>query len=710
MKVQSAAEGPPGRAPAWLAWNLAGTTLLSAFLLFQVQPLICKVILPWFGGSPAVWSTCMLFFQALLFCGYAYAHLSESYLGPRLRGVLHLGLIVAAVASLPILPDPHWKPHDGFDPTWRILGLLATSVGLPYFVLASTGPLVQAWFGRAYPGVSPYRLYALSNVGSLLALLSYPFYFEPTFGVVSQAGLWSWSLIAFAASCSLGVIRIGRLGGAQGRPRPPEGSDPTEVEVEQAEPRIGSRVLWLALPACASLTLLATTNRACQDVAAIPFLWIIPLALYLLSFIICFDHGHWYRRGVFGTAAAASILAVAGLDAISDLFDAYRSPFTFIHELTLYFSALFFICMVCHGELMRLRPDPRYLTKYYLMISAGGALGGIFVSLIAPAIFSTFLEWDISLVLSAMIVASVLIGPAIAPSGRVRWPGLVGPVAAAAGLGFVLQWQKDADSPIAIARNFYGVVSVWEVARNIPERHRFTMLHGRIPHGRQFAHPRKRRVATTYYNEESGVGRALTYLRDRGRIRVGAVGLGVGTVATYLRPGDSIRFYEINPEVRRLADTNFTYLKDCEGTHDVVMGDARVSLEREVPNAFDILVLDAFSGDAIPTHLLTEEAFRIYQKHLKADGVLAVHITNRYVNLAPVVRRLAESCGLGATRIYDDGDDEMLTYRSDWMLLTRDQSFLSATPPILSPESAPEFPVPLWTDDFSNLSQILLTE
>ncbi|MEJ7638787.1 MAG: fused MFS/spermidine synthase [Singulisphaera sp.] len=577
-------------------------------------------------------------------------------------------------------------------------------------MLSSTGPLVQAWFGRAYPGTSPYRLYALSNVGSLAALITYPFVFEPALGVDSQARLWSCAFVVFAVSCGLDAARISRL-------RRPEGlsstRDKSAGDGEAARgpaSRTAGRILWLALPACASLMLLATTNHACQDVAAIPFLWIIPLGLYLLSFIICFDHGRWYRRGAFAGAALTSILAVAGISGIADLFDAYRHPFTFIHELTLYFSALFFICMVCHGELMRLRPSPRHLTEYYLMIAAGGALGGIFVSLIAPLLFSTFLEWDIGLVLSATLAASVLLGVAIERPGRPSWLPTAGAAVVAAGLGCILLWNDAGDPPVAVTRNFYGVVSVSEVARHDPERHRFTMMHGRIPHGRQFASPVKRRIATTYYSEGSGVGQAMTYRRDRGRLRVGAVGLGVGTLATYARPGDSLRFYEINPEVLRLANAHFTYLKDCEGTCDVVMGDARVSLERETPQAFNVLVLDAFSGDSIPTHLLTKEAFRIYLKHLEDDGVFAVHITNRYLNLAPVVRRLAVDSGLKVTRIFAEGRREWLTYDSDWMLLTRDERFLSATPTILSPDSAPELSVPLWTDDYSNLFQILLSE
>ena len=710
MSLQAHAGEPAGHAPTWLAWNLAATTLISAFLLFQVQPLICKAILPWFGGSPAVWSTGVLFFQTLLFCGYAYAHFSEHLLGPRAQAALHLGLIAAALASLPILPGSGWKPLDGSDPTWRILGLLAFTVGMPYFILSSTGPLVQAWFARAYPAASPYRLYALSNVGSLAALISYPFLFEPIYGVGQQAHLWSGAFLLFAASCGLAVAWNYRHRRPRAMPAPVAG--PVEGGAPPQSPVTGPfrRILWLALPALASLMLLAATNHVCQDVAAIPFLWIVPLGLYLLSFILCFDRPRWYRRGPFAAAAALAVLAVAGIGEVQDLFDQYGHPFTFVHELILYFSALFLLCMVCHGELVRMRPGPRHLTEFYLMVSAGGALGGVFVSLISPQIFSTYLEWVIGLVVSYVLAVSVLIGAVIGRGRRRLWPALAGAMAAVAGLVGIVKWQSDEDTPVAITRNFYGVVSVWEVHRDDPERHRFSMLHGRVSHGRQFASPDKRRIATTYYHDRSGVGRALDYLGERGPLRVGAVGLGVGTLATYARPGDDYRFYEINPEVLRLARAHFTYLADCKGTCEVAMGDARLSLGREAPQGFDVLILDAFSGDSIPTHLLTVEAFDVYRRHLEADGVLAVHITNSYLNLAPVVRRLGDHFGLKATRIYSEGSSERLTFDSDWMLLTRDEALLAAIPPTPTPRAEPDPLVPLWTDQYSNLFQILLSE
>jgi hypothetical protein len=403
---------------AWLLWNLALTILLSAFLLFQIQPLISKFILPWFGGSPAVWTTCMLFFQCLLFCGYAYAHLTSRLLSGRGQALLHLGLIVAAVMMLPITPDAGWKPKPGMDPTWRILGLLAVSVGLPYFVLSATGPLGQAWFSRAYARRSPYRLYALSNFGSLAALLPFPVFFEPAFAADVQAWLWSASFVVFGLLCAGAAVWIWRNRGDRpmGRNTNELASDDQSPPASNA-PTIGRRILWLALPAAASLMLLATTSQACQNVAVVPLLWVVPLALYLLTFIICFDHERWYRRGTYCAVAAALVfLSAGGADWLSDVIpelipaiDAKSFGLNLVQQRILYFATMFMVCMVCHGELVRLRPSALHLTEYYLMIAAGGALGGAFVSLVAPRIFPGYWEWNLGLVISFLVVTIYLL-------------------------------------------------------------------------------------------------------------------------------------------------------------------------------------------------------------------------------------------------------------------------------------------------------------
>ncbi len=710
---------PPGR---WPGLIFAITILVSAFLLFQVQPLISKFILPWFGGCPAVWTTCMLFFQVVLFAGYSYAHLVGSRMTVGWQAAVQVAILLAAVALLPIAPAASWKPTGSDGPTWRILLLLTATVGLPYFVLSTTSPLVQVWFSHSYPGRSPYRLYALSNFGSLAALLSYPFLFEPAFDLPRQSWLWSGAFVGYVVLCGAcaGWLWV-RKPCATAAP----GLDPDVAVSPAATGLSGLRwLLWVFLPACASLVLLATTNHVCQDVAVVPFLWVAPLALYLLSFILCFDHPRWYVRGLWATLAASAVLVAAGpgfllaaldkvmvglhIRAASDL------SLDFIQQLVLYFSAMFFICMVCHGELARLRPSPRRLTSYYLCIAAGGALGGVFVSLVAPLIFSTFFEWKLGLVLSFLVADA-------AATWAARRFHLLFAVATAlaggAGLGllfFVL--SNDAgEQVLQQARNFYGVVAVLEYERGQP-RDQYVMRHGAINHGAQYVapdEPEKRRIPLTYYGRTSGVGRTVAYLQcQHPRIRVGVVGLGAGTMAAYARPGDRYRFYEINPVVGQFTEAGgyFTYLSDARkrgAAIELVMGDGRLSLEREPSEQFDLLVLDAFSGDSIPAHLLTREAFAIYGRHMAPNGVIAVDISNKYLALAPVLRGLARNAGLAMSEIYADGDEEHDLFANDWTLLTHDKRLLATLAPKTLAAENDEPEVPLWTDHYNNLFQIL---
>ncbi len=711
-----------GGASRWLGWNFALAILVSAFLLFQVQPLISKSILPWFGGCPAVWTTAMLFFQTALFAGYVYAHLLQRWLRPRRQAAVHFLVVAAALATLALTrlpPGPSWKPVDSSHPTWRVLVLLSASVGLPYFALSATSPLVQAWFSRVWSDRSPYRLYALSNVGSLVGLLSYPFVFEPAFDLSKQSAMWLWGFVVYGVLCAAAMVCLVRMRQPLSGDRPEDTLSGGPADARAAAPGVLRRLLWVALPAAASLMLLATTNHVCQNIAVVPFLWVVPLTLYLLSFIICFDHQRWYVRGLWATAAVLALVAAAG----NEEFNWFNYRLSTVQELSLYFAAMFFTCMVCHGELVRLKPDPRHLTEFYLLISAGGALGGIFVGLVAPLVFTTFFEWSIGVVASCAIAILVmalsaireilLVGSTIPRRAAAVAEMLLVP-AALVGLGYIVFWQATGWKPaVDRARNFYGVVSVYEYDRDNPQEHERRLKHGMITHGQQYLDPVKSHWATTYYSEQSGVGRAIRFFRQRGPVRVGMVGLGVGTLASYARKGDRYRFYEINPEVLRMARTYFTYLADCQVTPEVVMGDARLSLERELsmkgrpPPQFDVLVLDAFSGDSIPAHLLTEEAFEIYRPHVATGGVIAVHISNRYLYLAPVVKGLAEHFSLDAVRIDTPIDVSRAINHCDWMLLTDNREFLRAVKPSPPKEAGDDFTVPLWTDKYNNLFQIL---
>jgi len=676
---------------------LTPTIFLGAFLLFQVQPLIGKYILPWFGGSPEVWTSCMLFFQVLLLAGYAYAHFSITRLSPRTQGIVYILLLAAALLALPITPSSAWKPQTSDYPAAQILLLIAASIGLPYFVLSATGPLLQGWLSQTNPRIYPYPFYALSNTASLLALLSYPFVIEPAISRQNQTILWSllmaaFALLAFACTVYLWRHPSSRSSSARGK-NPSTGENPP--------PSWSTRGLWLALAACACLELLAITNKICQDIAAIPFLWIVPLSLYLLSFVICFHHQRWYIRPVW---LGAFILAIAAV-AFSRIFEEY---ITAEQKILLYSALLLSCCMVCHGELFRLRPDPRRLTDYYLTIAAGGALGGFFVAVLAPLIFRSYAElyWGL---LACCFIVLLIHRKSLRSSRRIwAWIALVVIIASVA---LVVKTQKsdDRERIVLRSRNFFGVLTLLEMDRRDPACHHFVLQHGSTIHGLQFAQSDKQLIPTTYYGTDSGVGLALRhFLRPAGR-RIGIIGLGVGTLAAYADKNDYLRFYEINPQVQQLAQNRFSFLAKCPAKKDIIIGDARLSLEKEPPQQFDILILDAFTGDAVPVHLLTKEAFEIYLAHLKPDGLIALHLSGVYLDLKPVVWKLARHFHLPSAWIENDEDQARGVYASNWILLAESSDFLQLSP-IQHAARKPYdnfYHMPLWTDDHVSLLQIL---
>jgi len=696
--------------PIWFNWIFALTILLSAFLLFEVQPILSKFILPWFGGTPAVWTTCMVFFQTVLFLGYAYAHLSQKILKPRAQALVHLLILLAAVSTLHIAPDISWKLHGSESPVWSILLLLTASVGLPYFAVATTGPLVQAWFSRAYPNRSPYRLYALSNFGSLAALLSYPFLVEPALRIGTQTNYWAWGFIVFATLCGASAIITGwlvRYPSALAKSDDLQRNAPAE-----SAPTWSHRLLWLFLPGLASMMLLATTNHVCQDVAVIPFLWVMPLSLYLLTFIICFDHERWYKRRLVALGAIVTLCLVTAVDQL--ITTGAHMSFSFTVELTLYFAALFFLCTVCHGELVRLKPSPRYLTSFYLHIAAGGALGGLFVSLAAPHLFTTFMEWKIGLISGCVVAAAVILGSRSAAFLRRLYYFAPALALLFVGFNFLPLFQSNKGSELNISsRTFYGVVRVIERDSDDSQQHKLQLYSGRIVHGLQFFDDDKRLEPNAYYGKETGGGQTFEFFGSRPDLRVGVIGLGAGTLAAYAKPGQHIRFYEINPDMLRLANQYFSYLKDCRAQVDIVLGDGRLSLEREtLPGAseppFDLLVLDAFSGDSIPAHLLTKEAFKIYLQRLKTDGAIAVHISNRYLDLAPVICGVGREFGMTPLKFSSTGDPAQGKLPAEWIVLTKNPDLLDQYPQaVQSAKIVRPLPQGFWTDDYSNLFEIL---
>lgn len=660
----------------------AAPIFLGAFLLFLIEPMIAKVILPWFGGSASVWAVCLVFFQSALLLGYLYADLTSRRLSPHRQAILHIVLLLACLLLLPIAPGQRWRPLPGEDPPFHILGLLAASIGLPFLLLSATSPLVQTWYARRRITKEPYHLFALSNFASFLALLSYPFFIEPRTTLRTQLICWSALFAFFVVGCSLvaWASRFApRISLAEGRPAQPVSRN--------------TRLLWLALSACGSMLLLSITNHLTQNVAPVPLLWILPLALYLLTFAMAFNRRRLYSHWLF-VRLLAVMLGLLG-------YFIYKPKFTEQLQVSvpLFCAGLFVCCLFCHGELYRLKPPVSGLTSYYLMISLGGALGAIVVGLLAPYIFRNVYELPVTLFLTALLAIAV------------QWrEGLrSGLFWSAAALGMavvlVLYIRQGGEDAVFMTRSFYGALTVIERPRELPPAR---ILHnGTIDHGEQFLSPELHMRPTTYYGPDSGIGIALNNC-CQGPKRVGVIGLGAGTLAAYGKLGDVFRFYDINPQVVQIAQNWFTFLRDTPAKTEIILGDARLSLEREPSQQFDLLAVDAFIGDAIPVHLLTREAFLLYLRHLKPDGILAIHTSNGYLDLAPVAKQLADSIGYPAVLVVNSDDDPNLVFNSDWVLITRNQSFLD-----LGVISSPGVPIaipkhlPLWTDDYNSLFRIL---
>ena len=757
---------------------LFGSTIfLSAFLLFWVQLLLGKYILPWFGGAAAVWTTCMLFFQVILLAGYTYSHWL-SRLKSRAQASFHTALLLSSILLLgslglvwnsPITPGTNWKPHGADHPVFQIVTLLGISVGLPFFVLSSTGPLIQSWYWRRNGNGSPYRLYSLSNLGSFLSLLAFPALLEPILTLKSQAWLWFLAYLVFAIISIFGAWRAAE-------------SDDQNVETQEAKsslsvaycrPAKGKYLLWGSLSACASILFLATTNQICQDIGVVPLLWIVPLGIYLLTFAICFEHDRWYSRKWFHPLFGLAIWAACFV-----LYDgALRS---ILVQIGIYVFVLLICCMVCNGELARAKPQPRYLTSFYLTVAVGGAIGGVFVAVVAPHIFKGFWEYQLGLCMAVLLLLVILVGDKASwlYQSRFGTPVVVVAVAAllpesAVGIAatknkpaihlaafvalaliaYVLSNRNKANSTLsraksarlytvvallivvrtlggtALARNrvaiqtsrsFYGVLSVRPQNMDDPSIAAYSLVHGRVLHGFQLRSESGRRTPAAYFGPSSGAGIAIRHATEAASLtqrslRIGVVGLGVGTIAAYGRPGDIVRYYEINPDVIRIASDRryFSYLGDSLARIEVIPGDGRLSLERELEqheqNDLDVLIIDAFSGDAIPVHLLTREAFAIYFKRLKKpSGILSIHITNTYLDLKPVVFSAARSLGVRAVLVHSDGDGQ-ITLGSDWILLSAEGDL--PEPDLNSPrtnrEAAAVRTIRPWTDDFSNLIQIV---
>ncbi len=683
------------------------TVFFGAFLLFLVEPMAAKQLLPTLGGSSAVWLTCLVFFQVALLLGYLYAHWLTRNPTARWHKPLYLASLAAAVLLLAIqrLSPTAATLSRGIDhPVTAIFLALSLTIGLPFLLLAATSPLLQIWFLRTEGGAVPYRLFALSNAGSLLALIAYPTLVEPNLTLRLQRMLWSLAFLLYAACCTLLA-------------RKPQHAAPTETPLQDplaqpTPPR--SILLWFLLPMAAAMQLSAVTAHLTVNIAAIPLLWTLPLAVYLLTFIVAFECPRLYRRGIVVRLLVVMLAALGYAISKTDL----SLP---IGIAILFFLAeLFLACLFCHAEAYALRPSrARETTLFYLFLAAGGATGTFFIGIASPLLFSANYDLALSFLVTALL--------AVAVTWNDGWPQRLLWTTAGALLLFFAIMLHTAYSREAIleVRNFYGTLRVKQTAMPNGDTLRL-LLNGTIQHGTQIFAPGLNRTPTSYYAADSGIGLALRFCcsargndpargtnlspgSDPARPRaIGVIGLGTGTLAAYGHPGDRIRFYEINPLVRPIAQHLFTYLRDSPAALSFATGDARASLTREAPQHFDVLAIDAFSGDAIPLHLLTTQAVALYRRHLAPNGILAFHVSNQYLDLTPEIAQLAAASHMPA-RVIDSPDNVSTgAYRSTWVLLTDSPTFF-ANPnvePAANPIAIPTHLRP-WTDDYSSLLPIL---
>jgi hypothetical protein len=688
--------------------NLTATTIfLSSLLLFLIEPIAAKQLLPYLGGSSAVWLTCLVFFQLVLLLGYLYAHqLARSGFKPKTREWPEDTYLYAIGISL-LSAFTFVHPEVSVDPNHPIRSIFLTlggSIGVPFLLLASTSPLLQVWIARSNFGVVPYRLFALSNIGSLLALFLYPSVIEPNFSLSNQRLFWFVGFLIYAGLLAQLTLRVRAANWN------PSKSEVTTVVIalvsptpEHPAPTLRARLLWFLLPMAAAMQLTAVTAHLTQNIAAIPLLWILPLAAYLLSFILAFQSPALYRRGIV-IRLLVVMLASLGY-ALS------RTDF----DLPITLSILFFLveclvaCYFCHAETYALRPaSDSDATLFYLLIAAGGATGTFLIAIASPILFSA--NYDLAISFFATAALALAVTWPYGWSMRLLW------TAATAGLFalIVMLHLAYARDSLLQVRNFYGPLRVKQTLTpplpNTPAEPIRTLLNGTIQHGSQIFSPTMSTIPTTYYAPDSGIGLALQLCCADQPRSIGVIGLGAGTIAAYGRPHDTIRFYELNPAVPPIARNLFTYLRDTPANVTIIEGDARTSLTRELaaPNQFDVLAIDAFSGDAIPLHLLTTQSIQLYLLHLKPNGILAFHVSNQYLDLAPEIALLADSAHLHSIRIESSAHPALGSFNATWVLVSADSDFF-AQPRIAAVAHAIHPPPGLhaWTDNYSSLLPLL---
>lgn len=697
--------GEPLNPRTFIALAYATTMLLAGFLLFQVQLILGKFILPWFGGSASTWLVCMLFFQIALLAGYAYAYGLTRPFPIRRQAQLQLALLIVSLVLLPIAPSDAWKPTDAGDPTWRILAMLTACVGLPYIALATTTPLLSRWLAQIEPALDPVRFFAASNIGSFLGLLTYPFLFERLLPSVQQTRWWSAAYALYVALFAVcGWLAITRT------PRHNADEPATPAAVGGSDPL----ALWVTYSLLGSALLLATTNAITQWAAVVPFLWVVPLSLYLLTFVITFGTPWVYHRLAFG----AAFLLLAGTALTLPV---PESSFALFVQLVLQSATLFAGCMICHAEMVKLQPTPQRLPKFYLAISAGGALGGILIVLVAPLLFRDYYEHAI--VLTAIAGVAVLRVLQSEIKRTARWvataaAGIAG-IYFLFGLSTMLRGDLTGNTVIERTRNFYGVVKIVRKNEQYPKEFSIDLFQAGIDQGGQYQAPERKLQNICGFDTASGLGIALAYhskRREHGSatpLRIGVVGLGAGMIAMLGRDGDVMRYYELNPAILDLSNRHFTFLTDTKAKVDVLLGDARLVLQRQLEandaQKFDVLVLNAFRGASPPMHLMTKEAFAVYLGHLADNGMLAVNFELDTFEMAPLHRGMAKQFGIDVGWFETNDQEAGCNAPISWAIYTRDKAFFTSrmVRKAVSPWRDDGKSELVWTDQDSNLISII---
>ena len=662
---------------------------LSAFLLFAIEPMAAKQLLPALGGSSAVWITCLVFFQSFLLFGYLYAHALARRARSRWPSILHIALLALAAILLAIARQPNLTRASA-HPITAIFAALSLTIGLPFLLLASTSPLLQDWWARRQQTRIPWRLFALSNAGSLLALLLYPWLIEPRLTLSHQRTLWICGFALYAALCA------GLAWRARSAATPPQPQSPPSGAAPRSSPR--ARLLCFLLPAAAAMQLCAVTSHISQNIAAIPLLWILPLAVYLITFILAFEFPALYRRLIV-VGMLVVLLASLGM-----MLSTPGVTFPILLNLGFFLAEMFFACYFCHAETYALRPARSSEgTLFYLLVAAGGAAGTFFIGILCPLLFSANYDFALAFLATAAL--------ALAATWFHDWrQRLLWSATTAGMLALVILLQVGyAQKTLIEERNFYGALRVTESHFPPQALSVRALFNGTIQHGTQWFAPPFRRTPTTYYASGSGIGLALRFCCAARPRNIGVIGLGAGTIAAYGRPGDRIRFYEINPAVLPIAQHLFTYLRESQAQLAFTPGDARLSLAAQPPQHFDVLAVDAFTGDAIPLHLLTTQAMQIYRRHLAPGGILAFNVSNQYLDLPPQVAALAQSCGMQARVVNTPPNDDRGEFRASWVLVTDNADFFRQ--PAIATAARVIRPQPNlrpWTDDYSSLLPILL--